>query len=73
MNTNTLVVRVKAKRIIAPEMKDKFIGMMGDVPLSLLGEFTEEMRFEVRDKHRGVYINESVVELKEAWQSPLRW
>jgi phosphoribosylformylglycinamidine synthase len=58
---------------VAPEMKDKFIGMMGDVPLSLLGEFTEETRFEVRDKRRGVYINESVLELKEAWQSPLRW
>ena len=57
---------------VAPENRDAFIAAMGDLPMTDIGELTEIDRVIIRDRRRKEYINESLYELKEAWQAPLR-
>jgi len=58
---------------VIPEMKDDFFGAMGELPVAVIGEFTSGDRMIVRDRERAEYINESITDLKESWQKPLRW
>ncbi len=58
---------------IEPTKKDDFIKAMGNVPVANIGELTSDDRILIRDRLRVEYINESLSDLKEVWQAPLRW
>ncbi len=58
---------------IPPDKKDDFFAAMGDLPVAMIGTLTSTDRIIIRDRVRVEYINESLTDLKEAWQAPLRW
>jgi phosphoribosylformylglycinamidine synthase len=58
---------------VEPNRKEHFFNMMGELPVGVVGEFTEGDRVIIRDRLRVEYIDESIADLKEAWQKPLRW
>ena len=64
---------------IEPDKKDDLFDLMTntitdtDIILAVIGTLTFDDRFIIRDRVRSEYINESLADLKEAWQKPLRW
>ena len=62
---------------IEPEKKDDLFDLMttadADIPMAVIGTLTFDERFIVHDRMRADYIDESIHDLKEAWQKPLRW
>jgi len=58
---------------VPPTLKDDFFNAMGDIDMALIGEVTERDRVIIRNLNREEYMDESIHDLKEAWQKPLRW
>jgi len=58
---------------VEPSKKDEFLALMKGISVSVIGTFTDSERVIVRDLGRSEFISESLSDLKEAWQSPLRW
>ncbi|HEX3996942.1 MAG TPA: phosphoribosylformylglycinamidine synthase subunit PurL [Pirellulales bacterium] len=61
---------------VAPEAAEAFEEVMGDVPHSAVGEVLAEPRLQIVSVDPANPVNvvdADIDELKEAWQSPLRW
>ena len=58
---------------VLPDNKDKFEKELKGMPFALIGQVTDETRFEVSGRQGGRIVSISTDELKEAWQKPLRW
>jgi hypothetical protein len=46
---------------------------MGDAVWAVIGEVTDSGMLEVYGQDGRRVLNKSISDLKEAWQSPLRW
>ena len=57
---------------VAPENRAAFEKCLDGIPLGCLGEVTTEGQFQVSSGEGRKIIDESILGLKEAWQSPLR-
>lgn len=58
---------------VSPKMAGAFEKTLKGIPHGLLGRVKKEPVFVIRDRHDKILIHESIHNLKEAWQSPLRW
>jgi len=58
---------------VAPEDRQQFEGMMAGVDFAAIGQVTGKERLEVYGLNREIVLSALIVELKEAWQRPLRW
>jgi len=58
---------------VAPEDSRQFEGMMAGVDFAAIGQVTGKERLEVYGLNREIVLSALIVELKEAWQRPLRW
>ena len=58
---------------VDPARRDRFFEAMGEIDVAVIGELTSDERVVILAKNREDYINESIADLKEAWQKPLRW
>ena len=58
---------------VAPENREEFEKIMGDTRWAVIGEVTGSDTLDVHRRDGRMVINESLSDLKEAWQSPLRW
>ncbi|MFO0793542.1 MAG: phosphoribosylformylglycinamidine synthase subunit PurL [Candidatus Brocadiaceae bacterium] len=58
---------------IQPEHQKQFEATMKGIPCGLIGKVTAEPFFQITGLNNKVIINENINDLKEAWQSPLRW
>jgi len=58
---------------VSPDKKDAFEEKMAGTPFALIGQITNEPRFEVYGRKDNTVVSISIDELKEAWQKPLRW
>ncbi len=58
---------------VAPEDREEFEKTMGDTRWAFVGEVTGSGVLEVYGQDGRRIVNESLADLKEAWQSPLRW
>ncbi len=58
---------------VAPESKAEFERVMSGASLATIGQITEPEVLEVYGLNGEKILNASLGELKEAWQSPLRW
>jgi phosphoribosylformylglycinamidine synthase II len=58
---------------VAPKDRRKFQSMMAGVDFAPIGEVTKERRLEIYGLDGRLVLSASIAELKEAWQSPLRW
>jgi len=58
---------------VAPKDRDEFENTMGDTSWAIVGEVTDSGLLEVYGRDGRPVVNESLTNLKEAWQSPIRW
>jgi len=58
---------------VSPDDEAKFREAMSGVPVAFIGHVNQEEKLEVYGLNGEKIISESIVELKEAWQKPLRW
>jgi len=58
---------------VAPKDSHQFEGMMAGVDFAAIGQVTGKGRLEVYGLNREIVLSALIVELKEAWQRPLRW
>jgi len=58
---------------VEPEMKEDFLGLLDEVAVSVIGKLTQGDEVMVKDLKGGKLISEKLSDLKDAWQSPLRW
>ncbi len=58
---------------VRPENRERFEQIMGDTGCAAVGEVTGGTRFDVIGLGGTEIIASEIAELKEAWQSPLRW
>ena len=58
---------------IAPEHEPEFIEMMSGITMSPIGHVNQEEILDVHGINGDKVLSVPVVELKEAWQKPLRW
>jgi len=58
---------------VAPEDRHQFEGMMTGVDFAAVGQVTSKGRLEVYGLNGEIVLSVPIVELKEAWQRPLRW
>jgi phosphoribosylformylglycinamidine (FGAM) synthase-like enzyme len=58
---------------VAPENRDVFEEAMGGTSFAAIGEVTESDILEIYGRDGRTIVSEALGELKEAWQSPLRW
>jgi phosphoribosylformylglycinamidine synthase len=58
---------------IQPEHQKQFENIVKDIPHGLLGKVSSEPFLKIYGLNNKLVINESIFDLKEAWQSPLRW
>ncbi len=58
---------------VAPESKDEFEEIMKGISLAAIGQVTESEVLEIYGLNGSRLVAKSIDELKEAWQSPLRW
>jgi phosphoribosylformylglycinamidine synthase len=58
---------------VRPEDGPAFEAALGDAPWTKVGRVTEEGRLVVKDRTGLVIVDEDVADLKEAWQSTLRF
>jgi len=58
---------------VEPGKADAFSKAMAGVPCARIGAVTDDGAFEARGLDGKEIINETVAELKESWQAPLRW
>jgi phosphoribosylformylglycinamidine synthase len=58
---------------VAPEDRHQFEGMMAGVDFATIGQVTNKGKLEVYGLNGEVVLLVPIVELKEAWQKPIRW
>jgi len=58
---------------VPPENRDKFEKMLGKVKFAAIGEVTGSSNLEVYGLKGQPVVNKPIADLKESWQSPLRW
>jgi len=58
---------------ISPDARDEFEEIMRGVPFARIGTVAQHDSFIVKGTGGKIIIDESIHDLKEAWQSPLRW
>jgi len=58
---------------VAPDRQKEFENTMAGVPFAVLGEVCASARLTVIGLDGSQIVNESLADLKEAWQTPLRW
>jgi phosphoribosylformylglycinamidine synthase len=58
---------------VAAKDRHKFEKIMAGVEFAAVGEVSSKGRFEVYGLNGNLVLSASIAELKEAWQSPLRW
>ncbi|NWF77551.1 MAG: phosphoribosylformylglycinamidine synthase subunit PurL [Chloroflexi bacterium] len=58
---------------VAPEDRRQFEGMMAGIDFAAIGEVTRKEKLEVYGLNGKMILSVPIVELKEAWQRPLRW
>jgi phosphoribosylformylglycinamidine synthase len=58
---------------VAPENKDKFEKTLKGVTYGNIGTTNDTGKFEVTGSNGKKIISETIGDLKEAWQKPLRW
>jgi phosphoribosylformylglycinamidine synthase II len=58
---------------IDPEDRQQFEGMMAGVDFAAIGKVTSKKGLEVYGLNKKIVLSALIVELKEAWQRPLRW
>jgi len=56
-----------------PSQVARLESILGDLPRSVIGEVTGDGRFVVEGEGGRRLVDESLADLKEAWQAPLRW
>ena len=55
------------------ESAAEFESLLSGIPLAHIGDVTDSTELQVTAGDGNDVINSSLAELKEAWQSPLRW
>ncbi|MBN1766719.1 MAG: phosphoribosylformylglycinamidine synthase subunit PurL [Sedimentisphaerales bacterium] len=58
---------------IEPENITKLAQLFRDVRFGQIGRVTEETRLIIKDSNNKAIINADIADLKEVWQTPLRW
>lgn len=58
---------------IEPAHQQAFEKLMHDVPCAVIGQVTDDGLLFITGKAGEVLIKETVADLKESWQKPLRW
>ncbi|HLE86328.1 MAG TPA: phosphoribosylformylglycinamidine synthase subunit PurL, partial [Candidatus Brocadiaceae bacterium] len=58
---------------VRPEHQKQFETLVKDIPCSLLGKVTTKPLLKIYDLNNKLIVNETIHDLKEAWQVPLRW
>ena len=58
---------------VAPENKDKFEKTLKGVNFANIGTTNDTDKLEIFGSNRKKGVSESINDLKEAWQKPLRW
>ncbi len=58
---------------VAPENESAFCAVMAGVPAGRLGQVTAEPKLHITGFAGDVVLDEETIELKQAWQEPLRW
>ncbi len=58
---------------IAPKDRQQFENMMAGVDFAAIGKVTDKGRLEIYGINGATVLSAPVIELKEAWQRPLRW
>ena len=58
---------------VRPEHQKQFEKLVKDIPCGLLGKVTAEPLLTIYGLNNKLIVNETIHDLKEAWQSPLRW
>ena len=58
---------------VAPESKNEFEEIMSGTSLAAIGQVTDAEVVEIYGVHGKKIVASSLMELKEAWQRPLRW
>jgi phosphoribosylformylglycinamidine synthase len=58
---------------VAPKNKKDFEKTLSGVAFAEIGRVTDDKKLEVFGRNDGVILSTDIDDLKEAWQSPLRW
>ena len=58
---------------VAPESKDEFEQVMCGTSLAAVGQVTDSQLLEIYGVDGRKVVATPIIELKEAWQRPLRW
>jgi phosphoribosylformylglycinamidine synthase len=58
---------------VPPENKENFERVMSGTSIGNIGTVTDSMKLEIYGEGRRKIVSESIFDLKEAWQKPLRW
>ncbi len=58
---------------VSPDDHEAFEKVMSNAPYAVIGEVTDSATLEVYGQDGRRVLNKSISDLKEAWQSPLRW
>ncbi len=58
---------------VAPDNRQEFGEVLGDVAWAVVGEVNDSGRLEVLGDAGGSVVSRPIAELKEAWQRPMRW
>jgi phosphoribosylformylglycinamidine synthase len=58
---------------VIPEKREEFERTMGDTSWAVIGEVTGSDTLEVYGQDGHKVVDKPISDLKEAWQSPIRW
>ena len=58
---------------VASKKKEEFESIVKDTDCAAIGKVTEDGIFEVHERDGTTLLSAQISELKEAWQTPLRW
>lgn len=58
---------------IRPEHQKQFEALIKDIPCGMIGKVIREPLLKINGLNNRLIVNENIYDLKEAWQSPLRW
>ncbi|MBI5678135.1 MAG: phosphoribosylformylglycinamidine synthase, partial [Planctomycetes bacterium] len=58
---------------VRPEHQKQFENIVKNISYGLLGKVTSEPILKINGLSKKTAINENIYDLKESWQSPLRW
>ncbi len=58
---------------VSPERREEFENTLGDVDWAVVGEVNDSGRLEILGVAGGSVVSRPTIELKEAWQRPMRW